>query len=289
MKIRIPTLAVLASCAAAACTPAGPVPAPAPAPAAPPPARMAPMGEGTTLLVRDVHSFARPNEARVTHVELDLAADFAAKTLSGTATLDVQAVPGAREIVLDTRNLAIRQVTDAAGQALQWTQGQPDSILGRALTVALPAGTRKIVVHYATNPDAAALQWLTPEQTAGKRHPYLFSQGQAILTRTWIPTQDSPGIRQTYAARITIPAELKAVMSAEMLTPGGEPAGAGRRAYRFRMDRAVPPYLIALAVGDLVFRALGPRTGVWTEPAMLEKAAYELGELERFVEAAESL
>jgi len=240
-------------------------------------------------LVRDIHSFARPNEARVTHVELDLTTDFAMKRLGGTATLDVQAAPGAGEIVLDTKNLAVSRVTDAAGQPLRFTLGQPDSILGRALTVALPQGTRKIVVHYVTSPDAAALQWLTPEQTAGKQHPYLFSQGQAILTRTWIPTQDSPGIRQTYAARITVPVNLKAVMSAEMLTPQGEPAGADHHAYRFRMDHPVPPYLIALAVGDLAFRPLGPRTGVWTEPAVLERAASEFAELEKFVDAAEGL
>jgi len=240
-------------------------------------------------LPRDVHSFARPEVARVTHVELDLATDFAAKTISGTATLDVQAAAGANEIVLDTKNLDIRQVTGAGGEPLRWTLRQADSILGRPLVVTLPAGTRRIVVSYATRPGAAALQWLSPEQTAGKRFPYLFSQGESILTRTWIPTQDSPGIRQTYAARITVPAELKAVMSAEMLTPQGEAAAGGRRAFRFRLDHPVPPYLIALAVGDIAFRSLGPRTGVYTEPAVLERSASEFAELERFVDAAERL
>jgi leukotriene-A4 hydrolase len=269
-------LAFLAACATAAPAPAADAPTPAASTA------MAP-------LPRDVHSFARPEVARVTHVELDLATDFAAKTISGTASLDVQAAPGANEIVLDTKNLDVRQVTGAAGQPLRWTLGQADSILGRPLTVALPAGTRRIVVRYATSPGAAALQWLSPEQTAGKRHPYLFSQGESILTRTWIPTQDSPGIRQTYAARITVPAELKAVMSAEMLTPQGEAAAGGRRAFRFRLDHPVPPYLIALAVGDIAFRSLGPRTGVYTEPAVLERSASEFAELERFVDAAERL
>ncbi|HSU14644.1 M1 family aminopeptidase/hydrolase, partial [Longimicrobium sp.] len=275
--------AALLSLGAAAC--AAPAPATAPAPGAPPSAAAGAMAP----LPRDVHSFARPEVARVTHVELDLATDFAAKTIGGTAALDVQAAPGAGEIVLDTKNLAIQQVTDAAGQPLRWTLGQADSILGRPLTVALPAGTRRIVVRYATTPGAAALQWLSPEQTAGKRHPYLFSQGESILTRTWIPTQDSPGIRQTYAARITVPAGLTAVMSAEMLTPRGEPAGEGRHAFRFRLDHPVPPYLIALAVGDIAFRQLGPRTGVYTEPAVLERAASEFAELERFVDAAERL
>ncbi len=247
----------------------------------PAPAAMAP-------LPRDIHSFARPEEARVTHVGLDLRADFASKTLEGTATLDLQTAPGADDIVLDTRGLTIQQVTDASGRALQWSLGTEDPILGKPLTVQLPQGTRRIAIRYRTSPEAGALQWLTPEQTAGKRHPFLFSQGQAILTRTWIPTQDSPGIRQSYDARITVPAELTAVMSADMLTPQGEPAQGGR-AFRFRLDTPVPPYLIALAVGDLAFRATGPRTGVWTEPSILDRAAYELAELERFVDAAEAL
>jgi aminopeptidase N len=258
------------------------------APAAVPPhADPAPLADPMPALPRDIHSFARPEQARVTHVSLDLAADFASRTLAGTATLDVQAAPGADEIVLDTRGLDVQRVTDAAGQALPWELGAADSVLGRPLVVGVPEG-RKIVIHYRTSPDAGALQWLTPEQTAGKRHPFLFSQGEAILTRTWIPTQDSPGIRQSYDARITVPAELTAVMSAEMLTPGGE-AAQGGRSFRFKLDTPVPPYLIALAIGDLAFRATGPRTGVWTEPATLDRAAYELAELEKFVDAAEAL
>jgi hypothetical protein len=267
--------AALAACAPAAVSPAADA-APAPASTA-----MAP-------LPRDIHSFARPDEARVTHVSVDLRTDFAAKTLAGTATLDVQTAPGAREIVLDTRDLQIQQVTDASGRALQWALGAADSVLGVPLTVQLPQGTRRIAIRYRTSPQAGALQWLTPEQTAGKRQPFLFSQGQAILTRTWIPTQDSPGIRQTYDARIVVPQGLTAVMSADMLTPQGEAADGGR-AFRFRLDTPIPPYLIALAVGDLAFRATGPRTGVWTEPVTLERAAYELAELEKFVDAAEAL
>ncbi|HEU4455657.1 MAG TPA: M1 family metallopeptidase [Longimicrobium sp.] len=294
MHSRILTpLAVAASLGAlSACGPAAAPESPAPvrveASAAPPTIQPSPMPR--TALPRDIHSFARPEVARVTHVDLDLHADFGARRITGTATLDVQAAPGAREIVLDTKDLAIREVTDGAGRPLPHALGQPDSILGRALTIQLPEGTRKVAIVYGTSPDAAALQWLTPEQTAGKRHPYLFSQGQAILTRTWIPTQDSPGIRQTYSARIVVPPELKAVMSAEMLTPEGEPAEQGRRrAFRFRMTNPIPPYLIALAVGDLAFRPLGPRTGVYTEPVMLEKSAYELADVEKMVSAAESL
>lgn len=254
------------------------------------PAVQAPAG---VQWVRDVHSHARPEIARVTHVDLDLTADFAAKSLAGTATLDVQGQAGATELILDIRDLDVRAVRDSAGNPLPFQSGEETEFLGRPLTIALPplaAGeTRKVVIQYSTRPEAAALQWLGPAQTAGGEQPYLFSQGQAILTRTWVPTQDSPGIRQTYSARIVVPEPLKAVMSAEMLTPEGEPAGDGMRAWRFRMTNPVPPYLIAIGVGDIAFASLGERTGVYTEPSMLEAARAEFPAVEAMVEAAEAL
>ena len=179
-------------------------------------------------------------EARVTHVALDLTADFTSKTLAGKATLSVERTAAAREIVLDTTRPHHRQ-RHGAGRpsADQFTLGRrrPDSRAGRS-PCELPPGVNAIT-HRATapRPTAAALQWLAPSQTAGKAHPYLYSQGQAILTRTWIPTQDSPGIRQTYAARVTVPRDLRAVMSAEPLTPDGE-HGPGGRTFEFRMTQA---------------------------------------------------
>jgi leukotriene-A4 hydrolase len=221
-------------------------------------------------------------------VALDLAADFTAKTLSGRTTLTIERTGGASQVVLDTRDLVIQGVTAPDGAPLKFALGAKDAILGQPLTVDLPADAKDIVIAYRTSPDAAALQWLAPSQTAGKKHPYLYSQGQAILTRTWIPTQDSPGIRQTYSARITVPRELRAVMSAEQLTPDGV-EGPGGRTFEFKLTQPVPPYLIALAVGDIAFRSLGPRTGVYTEPSVLDSAAFEFADLEKMVSSAETL
>ena len=238
----------------------------------------------------DAHSFAKPLEARVANVDLDLALDFNEKRVAGTAALDIIAKPGIREIVLDSKGLQIARITDADGRPLAHKLGSVDEAKGAPLTIALPGdGEQRIVIHYASAPNAEALQWLGPEQTAGKKQPYLFSQGQPTLNRTWIPTQDSPGVRQTWSAKISAPGPIKVVMSGDRLTPDGEAAGDGRRSYRFRMDKPVAPYLIAIAAGDLAFRKLGPRTGVWTEPAMLDKAAAELADTEKMVVAAEKL
>src|SRR5215208_3696713 len=243
------------------------------------------------LPVPDVHSYARPGEARVRHVTLDLTADFEARQLRGSAALDVDVATGAREVILDTGGLLVRAVTDDRGVPLPFTLGDPDPVLGRALSIALPgeaARAARVIIEYATSPGAAALQWFEPEQTAGGAHPFLFSQGHAILTRSWVPTQDSPAVRQTYDARITVPHALTAVMSAEQLTPGGVDCGRQRR-FEFRMRQPVPPYLFALAVGELAFRPLGPRTGVYAEPPLVERARNEFADLERMLAAAEAI
>jgi aminopeptidase N len=236
---------------------------------------------------RDIHSYARPAEVRVTHVALDLHADFDAHVLSGTAALTLQRNGSASQVILDTKGLDIQRVS-GAGSELEFALGAEDRILGRALAVELPSNVSEITIAYRTRPDAGALQWLQPSQTAGGKRPYLYSQGQAILTRTWIPTQDSPAVRQTYSARITVPRDLHAVMSAEQLTPNGTETATGRT-FEFQLTHPVPPYLIAIGVGDLAYRQVGARTGVYTEPAMLDAAANELVDLEKMVAAAESL
>ncbi|MEO7504520.1 MAG: M1 family metallopeptidase [Sphingomicrobium sp.] len=240
----------------------------------------------TTPDAVDVHSFARPLEARVTHVALDLAVDFTAKRLAGTATLDILAKPGVKSIILDDKGLEIASIATPDGKPLPYKVGTADSNLGAPLDVTI-GDARKIVVTYKSAPDSGALQWLTPQQTAGKKLPYLFSQGESIENRSWIPTQDSPGIRQSWEAVIHVPSPLTAVMSAPS---AGVPTAVGQqRAFSFRMDHPVAPYLIALAVGDLAFKPLGPRTGVWTEPSMLDAAARELEDSEKMVSAAEAI
>ena len=245
---------------------------------------VAPILTGTEA--HDPWTFAEPQVARVTHVALDLALDFEARSVGGTATLDVLAEPGADTVVLDSDGLVVASVTDAEGKALPFEMGQEVADKGAPLTVKM-GEARKIVVTY-TAPEAAALQWLSPEQTAGGKHPYLLSQGQPTLNRTWIPTQDSPGIRQTWEARIVAPKPLTVVMSGLRV---GEPEDldGGKRAFRFAMDKPVAPYLIAIAAGDLAFRELGPRSGVWTEPSMLDAAAAELVDTEKMIDAAEAL
>ncbi|HEV7289596.1 M1 family metallopeptidase [Sphingomonas sp.] len=261
--------------------------APAPALAHAQTAKVAPVL--TTPEAKDVWTYARPAEARVTHVDLTLNIDFDSKTIGGVATLDVLAAKGAKEIVLDTLDLEIAVVSDERGVKLAHRVGASDPQLGAPLTIELN-GAKRIRIVYRSKPGARALQWLTPEQTQSKTLPFLFSQGQAINNRSWIPTQDSPGIRQTWAATVTVPEGFVPVMSAQMLDGAtGTPAPQGGRSFRFKMDNPVPPYLIAIAVGDLKFKEVGPRSGVWAEAGMLDAAVSEFADVEKMIDAAQAL
>ena len=237
----------------------------------------------------DPHSHAGRSPVRVHHLVLDLVVDFDQRTLAGTATWQL-ANPGTSsgaELLLDTRDLVIETVEslNAAGQPTPagFNLEAADAVLGQALRISLPATATAVRITYRTTPGAAALQWLAPAQTAGTQ-PFLFTQSQAILARTWLPCQDSPGIRFSYEATVRVPAHLLALMSAENPQQLN-----GNGVYHFRMAQPIPAYLMALAVGDLSYAPLSGRTGIYAEPATLPAATHEFADLEDMVAAAEEL
>jgi leukotriene-A4 hydrolase len=234
--------------------------------------------------MRDIHSFARPDEAVVRHLALDLHVDFDRQQLTGFATLQIDKTAAARELVLDKNGLTIEEVRLDNGIATHFRIGEPQPHLGSPLTIDLEPDTKSVTIRYTSAPDAAAVQWLTPAQTAGGKQPFLFTQSQAILARTWVPCQDTPGVRMTYEATIHVPPGLVAVMSAEN-SPDVAPDGV----YRFRMPQPIPAYLLALAVGDLAFRSLGRNSGVWAEKPMIDASAYELADTQKMIDAAEAI
>lgn len=238
---------------------------------------------GTRAIPMDTHSYADPSRVRVTHVSLDLALDTAAREAKGSVTLTIERADRKAPLLLDVRGLAIEGIEGSDGSSRRFELGPEAPALGAALSIDLAPSDRSVRIRYKTTEKSDALQWLAPEQTTDGRAPFLFTQGQAILTRTWIPLQDSPGVRVTYDARITVPAGLTAVMSAEDL--GCDPSGA----FRFRMDQPIPPYLIALACGDIVFRPISKRCGIWAEPSVADRARDELVDTEAMVQSAESL
>jgi leukotriene-A4 hydrolase len=239
----------------------------------------------TVAVIHDSHSFSNTGDVHSTHLHLNLNVDFEKSVISGNVVHDIANTSGTTEMIFDMNDEKISKVTlDDDSASTAFTIGEDDELLGSPLSVTIKPQTKKVTIYFETSPGSGAVQWLTPQQTAGKKHPYLFTQGEAVLTRTWIPCQDTPGNRITYSADVTVPSDLMAVMSATNPT---EKSADGN--YHFVMDKAIPTYLIALAVGDLAFASLGERTGVYTEPSMLSKCVYEFADVEKMVETAEGL
>ena len=234
-----------------------------------------------TTTLTDPHSFARPAQARVRHLTLELYVDFDGRRLTGRATLDLDREPETRELVLDSWRLDIGKVELGDGTPAAYTIGDHDDLLGSPLTIEIGEADR-VVIDYATDPGARALDWLDGPQTASGS-PFLFTQSQSIHARSWVPLQDTPGVRFTFDARVTVPEGLRAVMGAH------NPPDHGRTTFEFSMPQAIPSYLLALAVGRLDFRELGPRTGIYAEPQTVEKAAWEFADVETMMDAVERL
>lgn len=232
--------------------------------------------------VEEPHSYAKPNNAFITHLKLDITVNFETEVISGKATYDITN-NNSTQIILDSKHLDIKGV-NADGKETEFSLGAKDKLLGQPLTVTIDKDTKQIEIVYKTTKDTEALQWLKAQQTADKAHPFLFTQGQAILTRTWIPIQDSPQIRLTYEANVKVPKGLMAVMSAENPKEKTE-----NGMYHFQMKQPIPAYLIALAVGDFDYRAISDRTGVYAEKSMLTKVHEEFSDMEKMVTVAEQL
>ncbi len=227
----------------------------------------------------DQHSYADPEKVRITHCSLSLVASFEQHRLSGSARLKVQRTDPRAPLLLDTRALHIEAVS-CAGKPVDFSLAKADAILGSALRITLPAGAEEVEIRYSTSPEASGLQWLTPQQTAGKKHPFLFSQSQSIHARSWIPLQDSPGIRFTYDAQIEAPGGLLALMSAREQRHQGT-------THSFVMDLPVPAYLIAIAIGELESKEVGKRTRIYAEPPVLAAAAREFEDTEKLIQTVE--
>ncbi|GAM24186.1 hypothetical protein SAMD00019534_073610 [Acytostelium subglobosum LB1] len=237
----------------------------------------------------DPSSLSNPHEAKVDSIHMVLSVDFSNSTLSGY--VDVHTTlqsDNVSQLILDSNHLAISKATTVDNQPLTHQLGATHEVFGTPVIVEIPVASRgankqfTARVYYSTTKASPALQWLTSEQTAGKRHPYLFSQCQASM----VPCQDSPSNKIRYQAEITVQAPLVARMSALFTS---QVQNGDLITYHFNQDIQIPTYLIAIAVGNLVSRDIGPRSKIWSEPEMVEKGAYEFANTEKFIQAGEDL
>jgi len=240
----------------------------------------------------DLSSYSNPDKAVVTHLEWTASIDFDQKVIAAEATYTVMAKENYHEVVLDTSNLRIQSVKSFDGEPLDYIlhpliQGKLH--LGQKLTISLPphsSDSTRVTVVYQTTDGCSAAQWLPPSQTAGKKHPYLFTQCQAIHARSLLPCQDCPGVKMTYNAIVTVPDWATCVMSA--LLESSEHVDSNK-VYSWKQAVPISSYLFALAVGQLEKKDISKRCAIWSEPGTVEAAAFEFSETEEFLLLAEKI
>jgi leukotriene-A4 hydrolase len=235
------------------------------------------------VLPVDVHSYAKPNESRVTHLSWKAKVDFTSKIIKATATWNIESNE-ADTIIIDTKGLTIEKVWLDSNESTTFVLDSADEILGQALKIKIKSSTKKISIAYTTSPEAEALQWLSAHQTAGKQQPFLFTQSQAILARSWVPCQDSPGVKFTYDADVIVPKDLLALMSASNPQVKNDSG-----MYHFEMKQPISSYLLALSVGDVAFKPISKRSGIYSETSVLDTAVWEFADLEKMISGAEDL
>ena len=235
-------------------------------------------------LIMDTHTLSNYKDLPIVNTHLELSVNFQERKLKGSVTHEFEANRKINLLKLDTKYLKIDSIQDGDGNTLEYSLGEFDELLGSPLSVNLNPKSNSVVIFYETTKKSEALDWLLPNQTAGKMYPFMYTQGQSIFTRSWIPIQDTPGIRITYSAKIKTPKNMMAVMSA-----ANPQEMDSNNVYSFEMNQSIPPYLIALAVGNLEFKAIDSRTGVYAEPSMIVKCANELIDMGKMVDSAENL
>jgi aminopeptidase N len=223
----------------------------------------------------DPHSVHDTDQPQVTALEWRARIDPTARTVEAEALLRF-ADDAAGAVDVDTRELAIEAVTDETGAALAHALDAPHPIRGARLRVERPAGTA-VRIAYRTAPTASALHWLDEG---------VYTQCQTIHARSLVPLPDTPRVRLRLHAELTAPSTLMTLMAAKLTAR--RDAG-GWSTTTWTLDAPIPPYLLAFAVGHVMPCPVGPRSQVWAAPALVERAAAALADVEDMMRAAEAL
>ncbi|KAJ7426647.1 Aminopeptidase B [Willisornis vidua] len=256
-----------------------------------------------TAPLRDAATASSAGSWSLRHLHLELCVSFSAGAgagrLRGRARLELRCErdDAGLELRLDTHPaLCVSRASllpppggpgDTAGQALP-LESRPFSSYGSALHITLPQHPRAgqlltLLIDYEAG-EGPGVCWLAPEQTAGKQKPFMYTQGQAVLNRSFFPCFDTPSVKFTYSATVKVPEGFTAVMSATSWEKQKD------NTFVFKMSQPIPSYLVALVVGDIVSADVGPRSRVWAEPCLIEAAKKEYnGVIEEFLLVGEKL
>ena len=247
------------------------------------------------LLVRfsiskDVSTFSNYEIIKQTKIELSLNVDFKNKIIDGIVKTYFTALKDGEVIILDTRSLKINSIIDCdTGDELEYIIDTQYELDGIGVPLKIYKNYNKddqiaILIKYSTTKEGMSIDWLEPEQTAGKEYPFMYSQGESILNRELFPTQDTPAVKTPVNVGITVEKPLFALDSGIYQ---GKIDNGDTVTYFYEQKIPIPSYLVAIAAGSIEERVISDRTKIYGEKGFVDLAAYEFEDTENFIQIAE--
>jgi leukotriene-A4 hydrolase len=233
---------------------------------------------------QDPHSFYEPSQPKTTKLTWDITRlDTETKQVHATATWEFDA---SGETYFDTRTIIILDIKDSSGNSIPFELGDPEKVRGQRLSFVVPSD-QKVVISYHTASTASGLQWMDAALAGGQ--PLIYTQGEAINARSYIPCQDTPSVKFTATYSVSVPSVVRGLMAAAEHIGRTKPDADGFCIETWNMPYPIPAYLIAFAVGNLESRDLSERSRVWALPSMVDACAAEFEDIEKLMLIGEEL
>ncbi|AIE84990.1 M1 family aminopeptidase [Fimbriimonas ginsengisoli] len=185
----------------------------------------------------------RPHNFDLLDVRWSVSLDEPTSSLVGDVTNTLRPTAGAASIQLDFGRLEVDSVT-VDGVAATFDHTAP------LLTITLPKATdgdkaMAIRVRYHGQPQSGA--YFVPASRAFPAHtPVVYTQGEMVDNRFWIPTYDYPDDKATSEGTIDVPEGWFALSNGKLVS---KTTKNGRTEFHWKMDKPHATYLISFSAG----------------------------------------
>ena len=239
---------------------------------------------------KELNTFSNYDIISQTNINVHFIVDFDNKKVDGEVTISFKALEDGEVIILDTKSLIIKSIKDNTGNELDFKLDNYYRLESHGVPLKIykeysKDDTFDITIEYSTTKDCMAIDWLEPEQTSGGKYPFMYSQCQSILCREMLPIQDTPAIKMPVQISITVPEELIGLAAGLFVE---EINNGNNKTFIYALDIPIPSYLIAIAAGDIGSQNVSERCTIYAEKTVVEKAAWEFSDTEKFLKIAEN-
>ena len=239
---------------------------------------------------KELNTFSNYDIIFQTNINVHFIVDFDNKKVDGEVTISFKALEDGEVIILDTKSLIIKSIKDNTGNELDFKLDNYYRLESHGVPLKIykeysKDDTFDITIEYSTTKDCMAIDWLEPEQTSGGKYPFMYSQCQSILCREMLPIQDTPAVKMPVQISITVPEELIGLAAGLFVE---EINNGNNKTFIYALDIPIPSYLIAIAAGDIGSQNVSERCTIYAEKTVVEKAAWEFSDTEKFLKIAEN-